>query len=191
MSFKFGDSDFQELLMQYVPQMCMSNGNIGDNDNADGSNNNLQLILRDYLKDYWRHTIEKHAGNVKLWEAIIGTKRYFQTTCWQSLDSQEDTIRELLSNGISKSQVSANSSTPNNKETNCKSIKMRLQHKTRWQRMAEVMFGLYLKCNFDAREELHLRQLYELSRRARRSGDVELYEIIANYFQSLQPDPEC
>eukprot|EP01119_Soliformovum_irregulare_P002439 TRINITY_DN12696_c0_g1_i1.p2 TRINITY_DN12696_c0_g1~~TRINITY_DN12696_c0_g1_i1.p2 ORF type:complete len:119 (+),score=13.25 TRINITY_DN12696_c0_g1_i1:603-959(+) len=58
--------------------------------------------------------------------------------------------------------------------------------KTKWEKYAEIFFGLYLNMSFNAEDGHHLVLLAKLQAKSKLYKDDTLTQIIANYFSTME-----
>jgi len=164
------DEEFHNLFDYYLPQtrtedapswreLCVRQSE---------STHTLGLILREYLRDFQRHTLEKQGQHKELWE-----KAGFSHAFWWR--ERETANAAGLKEGMPSSMDLEEGNPPLN-----------VPRRTKWQDMAEALFRLYLKMSqFNASDGGHLKQLVHLLQQAQAHSDEELVGIIQNYFSTL------
>eukprot|EP01111_Echinosteliopsis_oligospora_P013837 TRINITY_DN5068_c0_g1_i1.p1 TRINITY_DN5068_c0_g1~~TRINITY_DN5068_c0_g1_i1.p1 ORF type:complete len:174 (-),score=40.31 TRINITY_DN5068_c0_g1_i1:257-778(-) len=93
------DQEFPKLVAMYISNSSTGINQSSYNNKLHETNWNLQMIMRKYLSEFWRHQIEKECGNDKLWEEITGMhtrQQYWSEPSSSATSSSEKTRWQLV-----------------------------------------------------------------------------------------------
>eukprot|EP00029_Vermamoeba_vermiformis_P013199 TRINITY_DN8110_c0_g1_i1.p1 TRINITY_DN8110_c0_g1~~TRINITY_DN8110_c0_g1_i1.p1 ORF type:complete len:182 (+),score=35.09 TRINITY_DN8110_c0_g1_i1:106-651(+) len=129
----------------------------------------FQRIMRDYLKEFWRHECELREGE-KSYTSKISSPEHL-SLFWEGL---EESTKSYISSNLKINPSNVNT-TNNNYYI----------QKTRWQVYAEKFFAhLLQKDELDPLQGAHLKQLAVLKTQVEKT-DPELAQIINNYITTI------
>jgi len=161
--------------------------------------NDLDATMRSYLREFWRHDVERIKGKPTLWKEITGNPHVsgwfeaeadvYMAPCSPRTpnNSLTNSPSSTIAEDMTPKSAKENSTAENQQETFPSKNRPLRRKKTRWMEVAEGYFALMLEMDsFESNNQKHLRLLADLYIKSLITRDAELNQIIINYFDASE-----